>query len=253
VLSESLNLPGPRRVGARRPRARAGRPDVAATALLANVADMDRSGPMRSPVLVRAVAGGCPCQPGRAAEAIPIARAYGAVADRSGVPGARALARRCSGLAGGSDEDLRAAVDMHAEIGNTCEMACTNLCIGQSLRRRDGAGTPAEPRRRSTLRPSGPCLVGARQVGTRGSGRSSRGRWPTASDDLTPRSEACAPGRRRPHEPRDRRAPVRDDQHGRDASPTSSRSSTSPRAPSWPSPSPASLDRRWDRTFHGFP
>jgi DNA-binding CsgD family transcriptional regulator len=196
VLSARLGIPDPRRPGLGVLELALGRPDVAATTLLASVSDLDRIGADAIapcsfvPSLVEALVGS-----GRGAEAIPIAQAYGLVADRSGLSGPGALALRCRGLATGSVADLRVAVEMHAAIGNSYEAARTQLCIGQLLRRRgdrrdarsslraaldafDALGAIAwSEQARSELEPAG---------------ASSRGRAPTASNDLTPQERNVA-------------------------------------------------------------
>jgi DNA-binding CsgD family transcriptional regulator len=73
---------------------------------------------------------------GRGADSRSMAAAYAAVAERSGLPLAIALGRRCLGLAEGSAVDLEAAIAMLGAAGNPYEEARTRPCLGELLRRR---------------------------------------------------------------------------------------------------------------------
>jgi ATP/maltotriose-dependent transcriptional regulator MalT len=73
---------------------------------------------------------------GRASESQSIAMAYADVAERSGLPLAIALGRRCLGLAEGSIEHLEASIAILGEASNVYEQARTRLCLGELLRRR---------------------------------------------------------------------------------------------------------------------
>jgi hypothetical protein len=96
-----------------------GRPEVAASVMLANVTDVNGLGADAIapcsfvPSLVEALV-----RSGRTGDAVPIARAYRSVAERSGLQGPMALALRCRGLAEDSVEDLQAAVDIHVAATN---------------------------------------------------------------------------------------------------------------------------------------
>jgi DNA-binding CsgD family transcriptional regulator len=75
-------------------------------------------------------------QVGRQAEARMIAAAYAEAAQRTTRRLAIGLGRRCLGIAHGSVGQLSEAARAFDEIGNRYEMARTNLCAGQLLRRR---------------------------------------------------------------------------------------------------------------------
>ena len=145
-LGDRTGLPAPRRMGLGVLELAVGRPDIAATVMLANITDMDSLGADAIapcsfvPSLVEALV-----RSGRAGEAVPIAREYRSVAERSGLQRAEALALRCRGLAEDSIEDLRTAADMHIAAANPYEAARTQLCLGSMLRRR---GKRSRPERR---------------------------------------------------------------------------------------------------------
>ena len=81
---------------------------------------------------------------GRATEAKSIAMAYADVAERSGLPLAIALGRRCLGLAEGSVEHLEASIAILGEASNAYEQARTRLCLGELLRRRGKRAVASE-------------------------------------------------------------------------------------------------------------
>jgi DNA-binding CsgD family transcriptional regulator/tetratricopeptide (TPR) repeat protein len=136
-LGDRSGLPAPRRMGLGVLELAVGRPDVAATVMLANITDLDGIGADAIapcsfvPSLVEALV-----RSGRAAEAVPIARKYRSVAERSGLQRAEALALRCRGLAEDSIADLRTAADLQIAAANPYEAARTQLCLGSMLRRR---------------------------------------------------------------------------------------------------------------------
>jgi DNA-binding NarL/FixJ family response regulator len=173
-----------------------GRPDVATTTFLDNLPDPDRLGAdaiaPRSfvPSLVEALV-----LSGRSAEAAPIAEAYGAVADRSALPTAQALALRCRGLATGSADDLQEAAGRHATAGNRYEAARTQLCLGDLLRHR-GMRSDAQSSLRAAI--DGFDLVGAHGWGDRAraaleaAGASGRRSRPSTLMELTPQERTVA-------------------------------------------------------------
>jgi DNA-binding CsgD family transcriptional regulator len=122
-----------------------GRPDLAVERFERGVIDTGRIGadaiaPRSSvPAYVDALV-----RVGREAESRPIAVAYAEVAERSGLPLAIALGRRCLGLAEGSVEDLEAAIAMLGEARNPYEEARTRLCLGELLRRRGKRAAASE-------------------------------------------------------------------------------------------------------------
>jgi DNA-binding NarL/FixJ family response regulator len=81
---------------------------------------------------------------GRGSDAHSIAKAYSDVAQRSGLPLAIALGRRCLGLARASVDDLEAAISMLANMHNPYEEARTRLCLGELLRRRGKRAAASE-------------------------------------------------------------------------------------------------------------
>jgi DNA-binding CsgD family transcriptional regulator len=136
-LGDRAGLPAPRRMGLGVLELALGRPEVAASIMLATVTDREGLGADAIapssfvPSLVEALV-----RSGRADDAAPIARAYRSVAERSGLPGPQALALRCRGLVEDSVEDLQAAAGMQLAATNAYEAARTQLCLGSMLRRR---------------------------------------------------------------------------------------------------------------------
>jgi DNA-binding NarL/FixJ family response regulator len=136
-LSVRTGLPAPRRMGLGVLELAVGRPDVAASVMLARIDNdaqfgADAIAPCSFvPSLVEALV-----RSGRAAEAIPIAEIYRSVALRSRLARAEALALRCRGLATDSVEDLEASAALHVVTGNAYEAARSQLCLGELLRRR---------------------------------------------------------------------------------------------------------------------
>ena len=136
-LGDRMGFSAPRRMGLGVLELALGRPEIAASVMLATTTDLDHLGADAIapcsfvPSLVEALV-----RSGRADDAVPIARAYRSVAERSGLQGPAALALRCRGLAEDSVEDLQAAVDIHIAATNPYEAGRTQLCIGSMLRRR---------------------------------------------------------------------------------------------------------------------
>ena len=173
-----------------------GRPDLAARTFLENVPDAEHLGPdaiaPRSfvPSLVEALV-----LSGRSAEAVPMATAYGAVADRSALPTAQALALRCRGLATGSTEDLAESAARHLAAGNIYEAARTQLCLGDLLRH-SGRRSDAQASLRAAV--DGFDAVGAQTWGDRarsalaGTGASGRRQRPSTLMELTPQERTVA-------------------------------------------------------------
>jgi DNA-binding NarL/FixJ family response regulator len=132
---------------------------------------------------------------GRSAEAVPIAAAYGAVADRSASPTAQALALRCRGLVMGSVDDLEDAAVRQGAAGNIYEAARTRLCLGDLLRHR-GKRSDAQSNLRVAI--DGFDAVGAHTWGDRArsalvaAGASGRRSRPSTLTELTPQERTVA-------------------------------------------------------------
>ena len=164
--------------------------------MLANITDKDSLGADAIapssfvPSLVEALV-----RSGRAGDAVPIAREYRSVAERSGLQRAEALALRCRGLAEDFIEDLRTAVDMHFAGANPYEAARTQLCLGSMLRRR---GKRVEARTTLTAALEAFESIGAHTWGDRAraeleaTGISVRRRVPSTADGLTPQERNVA-------------------------------------------------------------
>ena len=212
----------PRRMGLGVLELALGRPDIAASVMLANITDKDSLGADAIapssfvPSLVEALV-----RSGRAGDAVPIAREYQSVAERSGLQRAEALALRCRGLAEDFD---RGPADRggHALCGRQPVRGGTNAALprqhaspARKARRgpNDADGGPRGVRVHRGTRMGRSCPGGAR--GDRDFGPSSRPidgrRAHTAGAEC---GSACRDG---PDQPGNRGAAVRDDEHGRDA------------------------------------
>ena len=195
-LGDRMGFSAPRRMGLGVLELALGRPEVAASVMLANATDLDDLGADAIapcsfvPSLVEALV-----RSGRAGDAVPIARAYRSVAERSGLQGPAALALRCRGLAEDSVEDLQAAVDIHIAATNPYEAARTQLCLGSMLRRR---GKRLEARASLTAAIEAFEATGAHTWGDRAraeleaTGMTMRRRASPTTDGLTPQERNVA-------------------------------------------------------------